>query len=324
MALALDVPLAHRVATELDRPAPPGVAALCEAIKTRHGPAVAAILFYGSCLRKDTLEGVLDFYVLVDSYRAAYRSRLQAVFNRLLPPSVFYLERETEQGTLRTKYAVISIRDFERCVEPTCVHAYIWARFAQPALLAYVRDEEARARAVEATAQAVVTLVQRLAVFLPEENGEQRFTAAALWNDAFARTYGAELRPESQETVRSVYEADPARYDGAAAEALAVLHQQGWLDAVDRHDDTFEVKMPPARLRQARRTWRRRRPLAKIIAAGRLIKTAFTFGDWLPYALWKLERHTGTRVEMTPRQRRHPFIFGWPVLVRLLRRGDLR
>lgn len=324
MAFALDAPLAHRVAAELNRAPPAGVEALCATIRARHGPSVAAILFYGSCLRKGTVEGVLDFYVLVDSYRAAYRRRLPALFNRLLPPNVFYLEQDTEQGTLRTKYAVISVRDFERCVRPSCVHAYVWARFAQPALLAFARDEAARARVVQATAQAVVTLVQRLGVFLPAEDGAQRFAAAALWHEAFARTYGAELRTESQETIRSVYQADPVRYDSAAAEALAVLHQDGWIDDVQRRGDVFEVTMPPVRRRRAQWTWRVRRPLAKLIAGGRLLKSAFTFGDWVPYALWKLERHTGTKVALTPRQRRHPFIFGWPVLFRLLRRGDLR
>jgi hypothetical protein len=55
-----------------------------------------------------------------------------------------------------------------------------------------------------------------------------------------------------------------------------------------------------------------------------LLKSAATFGDWLPYVLWKLERHGGTRIELTDRQRRHPLIWGWPVLWRVLRRRDLR
>ena len=54
----------------------------------------------------------------------------------------------------------------------------------------------------------------------------------------------------------------------------------------------------------------------------RLIKSALTFGDWLPYALWKLNRHSGVTIELTERQRRHPLIFGWPVLIRLIRRTD--
>ena len=195
---------------------------------------------------------------------------------------------------------------------------------ADPGLMAYARDDQTRARVIHATARAVVTLIQRLAVFLPHRDGGQRFTASALWYEAFRRTYGAELRTESAETVKSVYEADPARYDDAAAKALAVLHEEGWLEAVHRHGDTFAVTMPAGRLRRARWTWRLRRPLAKLIAVVRLLKTAFTFGDWVPYAQFKIERHTGMKVELTPRQRRHPIIFFSPVILRLLLRGDLR
>ena len=50
----------------------------------------------------------------------------------------------------------------------------------------------------------------------------------------------------------------------------------------------------------------------------RLLKTAYTFGDWVPYVLWKLERHTGRTIELSPRQRRHPLIFGWPIILPLL------
>ena len=103
-----------------------------------------------------------------------------------------------------------------------------------------------------------------------------------------------------------------------------MLHEEGWLDAVHRHGDTFAVTMPSGRLRRARWTWRRRRPLAKLIAVVRLLKTAFTFGDWVPYAQFKIERHTGMKVELTPRQRRHPIIFFSPVILRLLLRGDTR
>ncbi|NNL66050.1 MAG: hypothetical protein HKP30_07410, partial [Myxococcales bacterium] len=73
-----------------------------------------------------------------------------------------------------------------------------------------------------------------------------------------------------------------------------------------------------------RRAWRVRRPVAKALAVAGLFKTAFTFGDWVPYVLWKVERHTAVKIELTPRQRRHPLIFGWPVIVRVLRDGVYR
>ena len=56
----------------------------------------------------------------------------------------------------------------------------------------------------------------------------------------------------------------------------------------------------------------------------RLLKTAFTFGDWLPYVLWKVERHSGKPVPFSERQRRHPLVFGWPLLFKLLRNRQLR
>jgi hypothetical protein len=70
--------------------------------------------------------------------------------------------------------------------------------------------------------------------------------------------------------------------------------------------------------------WPVRRRLAKLVTFAAQIKSAVTFGDWLPYALWKFERHTGREIQLTPSQRRHPLLLGWPVLWRLLRERNLR
>jgi hypothetical protein len=106
--------LASLVSGELAQPVPDAVSRLAEAIRSRTGPATAAILFYGSCLRKHTAEGVLDFYVLVDGYRDANPGRRLALANALLPPNVFYLELDALPEPLRAKYAVVSLADFER------------------------------------------------------------------------------------------------------------------------------------------------------------------------------------------------------------------
>ena len=126
---------------------------IADEILRRHGDAVAAILFYGSCLRRHTSEGVLDFYVVVDSYRTAYRSRALAWANAALPPNVFYLEIESALGTLRAKYAVMSMRDFARGAKPGGLRSGIWARFCQPALAVSVRDDPARKAITAAVAE---------------------------------------------------------------------------------------------------------------------------------------------------------------------------
>ena len=316
-------PLASRIAQELARPAPAAARLLTDAILEHHEDAVAAVIFYGSCLRKDTHDGVLDFYVVVDDYRKTYSSLYLRVINSLVPPNVFFLSRETELGTLRCKYAVISRAAFERGVSPASRVPYLWARFSQPALVTYARDEEARNLAVEVCVQSVLTLVQRLGVFLPTHGEVQRFSPAALWQEALRRTYSAELRPESAETVRSHYHADAERYDAVTGPALETLRQQGWLDGVDARGHAFEVHIAAARRRRAQLRWQLAWPLCKALALVRLLKNATTFGDWVPYILWKLERHTGRPVEVTERQRRHPLLFGWPVLARLLWRRDV-
>ena len=71
--------LRERVARELHESAPLPAQVLAEAIRERHGDVVAAVLFYGSCLRKATHEGVLDFYVIVDDYVA--NRKADEIFN---------------------------------------------------------------------------------------------------------------------------------------------------------------------------------------------------------------------------------------------------
>jgi len=313
--IAPNSPLAKLVATELAEEAPPAAHALAEAIR-RERESVASILFYGSCLRKKTDEGVFDFYVLVDNYRDTYDSSLLALGNAILPPNVFYIETEFESRILRAKYAVLSLSDFEAAVRPDCVHPYIWARFAQPSLLVYQRDDAARDHAIRCAAQAVVTLVQCLMVFLPASGRVQRFSLSALWQQAFAKTYGAERRAESRETIASIYESNSVRYDHIAERVFEVLESEGYIERASGRGGgaAFEIEMSPLRRTMMRWRWHVSRPLARVLAIGRLLKTAFTFGDWVPYAIWKMERHTGEPIELTKRQREHPLIFAWPVI----------
>jgi len=173
---------------------------------------------------------------------------------------------------------------------------------------------------VACAAQAVKTLVQRLGVFLPARGSIQKFSIGALWQEAFRRTYGAEKRPESSGTIRSIYQAQSERYDAAGASALALLDEEGWFESVATRGSSFEVEIRRTRRWATRWRWRLSRPAARGLAVLRLLKSAFTFGDWVPYALWKFERHTGEAIEVSERQRRHPLIFGWPVIWRVLLR----
>ena len=73
--------LAALIADELHVPVGAAARAMAEFCRRRHGDAVLGVLFYGSCLRQpdQTLtESLLDFYVIVDDYTAAYDNRMLA------------------------------------------------------------------------------------------------------------------------------------------------------------------------------------------------------------------------------------------------------
>ena len=119
-------PLQHDVTTS----AP--LQALVGELQGRHGTCINSVLFYGSCLRSgNVFDGLVDLYVIVDSYRACYGSSWQALANWLLPPNVFYIELPVADKTLRCKYTVISSADLERGAS-RWFQSYIWGRFTQP------------------------------------------------------------------------------------------------------------------------------------------------------------------------------------------------
>jgi hypothetical protein len=314
--------LAALLEAELAAPVPDAARAVAEAIRARHG-SVSALFFYGSCLRRGTTEGVLDFYALVDGYAGSHASWLQAALGRLLPPNVFYLELAAPGATLRAKYAVISARDFLRAASPRSLDCRVWSRFCQPARLVWARDPGARRVALAAVERATCTAVERMLCWLPGGAAVQRFRPGALWTQAFRETYRAELRGEKAEAIDALYGSQPERFDRIALAALRALESRGRLRVVAAGAE-LAVESDPRRRARARRAWRLRRPLAKAIAVAGVLKTPLTFDGWVDYALWKVERHSGLRIEFSERQRRHPIRSAVPILLRLLQQRALR
>jgi len=283
--------LSKLVAEELALPVDPRVADMAAAIAAQHGAASRAVLFYGSCLRERQLDGLmLDFYLVVSDYRAAYGKRLLAAANRLIPPNVFYFEH----GGLVAKYAVLSAADFHRLNGPETRSVSVWARFAQPARLAWAAEPAAREQAIAAVSRAAPTLLAAAGP-RPDE------APLDLWRRAFTLTYSAELRAERKARSASVVELEPGRYERFTGPALAAA----------------------AGLRPAG-SWARRRLEGKALSLLRLAKASFTFAGGADYIAWKINRHAGTRIELKPWQRRHPLLAAVTLLPRLLRSGAVR
>ena len=291
--------LRHLVAAELSEPVDPRVIAMATALARQYGDAARAVLFYGSCLRSAKFDGLmLDFYLIVSDYRAAYGKSWLATANRLIPPNVFPFEH----GGLAAKYAVLSEADFRRECGPSAKTVSVWARFAQPSRLVWAADEQARARAADSIALAAPTLLAFARPML--EPGEET-DPLGIWRHGFALTYDCELRSERKDRSGSIVDADPDRYSRFVAAAGAKTGS-------------------PLNRAAAERLWRDFRRRGKRASVLRLAKASATFAGGIDYLAWKINRHAGTDIQIAPWQRRWPLLGAVTLLPRLLKRGAIR
>lgn len=255
---APDPALTAFIERELARPVLPEVAAFAAHLAAR--PGVTAVLFYGSCLQRETTEGMLDFYVLAAGDKPYGQGPAITRAGAVLPPNVY---PETFSD-LRAKAAVTTPPAFRARMAPGGLDTTFWARFSQRAALVWARDDAARAQAAEAVAAAVETAAVWAARLAPSETG------AAAWRALFARTYRVEIRVERPGRAADIVAADEARFE------------------------TLWALTAPARAaapRPAPLAWPARWLAGKGFHIARLAKAAFTFEGGPAYLLWKIRRH---------------------------------
>jgi hypothetical protein len=282
--------LGARVAAALGREVHPAIRQFAARLADESGgpeSGAVAVLFYGSNLRTGELDGVIDYYVL-----------LPGPAEQGMWPRVSYREWEHEGRTLRAKIATMTLAKFAAACRGASRDTTIWARFVQPSALVFARGEDDRAQVSTALAQAARTAA-RLAVALGPEQG----TEGDYWRALFRQTYKAELRVEKQGRENSILELNPAHFAGLLPAALTA-------DGVPfvQAGDTITPAMPPAQQRKVLGWWRQRRRLGKGLNVARLIRATRTFDGAGRYAAWKVERHTGVKVPLTPWREAHPIL----------------
>lgn len=285
--------LAALVTQTLDRPLSSDIRAIAgHVLKER--PGTAAVLAYGSCLRGvGTDDTLIDLYVLTEREQDISASGLSRFGARLVPPNVYYAEMSHDSRILRCKYAIMTLESFAGRMTPRTANPYFWARFAQPAALVYVSSDRNRERVVAAIVDAVGTMYRAALASAPAGSDP-----VEIWAHGFAETYRTELRPEAGGRARDIVAADAEFYSVAAG-------------IIGRPD------IPTV-------SWPQRRLAGKLLSVLRLVKAAFTFEGGASYAAWKIERHSGRKIVLSPWQRRHPVLAGFMLLPKLLWRGAIK
>ena len=261
------------------------VAAFAQELAAESG--ALAVLFYGSNLRTGSLEGVLDFYILLPGKQ-----------QERIWPRVAYHEREHEGMTLRAKTATMSLAKFAQAACGDSRDTTIWTRFVQPSALVFAKDEAARDAVVSAIESAARTAARFAAVLGPDEG-----RASDYWKALFQATYRAEFRVEKAGRENAILEANPQHFDG--------LLRSAW-DAdglpYEVSDEILRPKLPAAAKTRIARQWAQRERLGKSLNIARLAKATTTFEGAARYGAWKLERHTGIALEVTPFREKHPLL----------------
>jgi len=289
-------PLIDRIQTSLATPAEPAVRGFAARLGEEAG--ALGVLFYGSNLRTGSLDGVLDFYVL-----------LPGAVERGIWPRVGYREWPHEGRTLRAKVATMTLATFAAAAAGDLLDTTIWARFVQPSALVWTRDPAAASAIAEAVAAAARTAA-RFAVALGPEAGE----AEAYWRALFRATYRAEFRVEKPGRENDILRVNREHFAGLLPLALAA-------DGIAfvSEGDVLRPRMASGQRDAMRLAWRRRARLGKPYNLARLLRASTTFDGAARYAAWKIERHTGVAVTLTPWKERHPVLAAPAVLWRVWR-----
>jgi hypothetical protein len=289
-------PLAERIARSLDADVDPTVARF--ALELAEEAGARAVLFYGSNLRTGSLDGVLDFYVLLPGEE---RSRIW--------PRVSYREREAEGDTppLRAKIATMALSTFGEAASGELLDTTIWARFVQPSALIWTADEAARGEVIEAVASAAITAA-RLAVAIAPQTGR----AEDYWRALFKATYKAEFRVEKAGRENDILSVNAAHFEGLLPLALDAA-----CIAYRKDGERLAPSLSASERRRIIAWWKRRQRLGKAMNLTRLIKASTTFDGAARYAAWKIERHTGMPVEVTPFREKYPLLAAPGVLLAL-------
>lgn len=246
-----------------------------------------AVLFYGSNLRTGSLEGVIDYYVLTPGAPETG-----------LWPRVSYREWEHEGTTLRAKIASMTLAKFAAACRGETLDTTVWARFVQPVALIHVADEGVQGAVLDALGQAARTATRLALACGPASGSEEDY-----WRALFRATYRAELRVEKPGRENSILEANAAHFSGLLPAAMAA-QGIGFAQA----GETITPQLPDDQRRAILSWWAKRRRLGKALNIARLVRATRTFDGAGRYAAWKVERHTGVKVELTPWRERHPIL----------------
>jgi hypothetical protein len=295
-------------------------AELAMALVAASGGTVEAVLLYGSHLHgaNPDRHSAHDFLVIVSEYPAFYAALhgageihrppvLMSALARVLAPNVIAFT--PEEGTAGiAKCLIVSADDFEGALGERPTDHFILARMVQDVGLVWVQDRTTREWIERRLDRARARVLTWVGPFL-----EEPFDAEALGRRMLEVCYRGEFRPEARNRAALVFDGQRDHFRKVLPPGLEAAIAGGTLT---KGPDGLRFVTPPSP--RERRRWRWHFVRSKARTTARWLKHVVTFDNWLPYVTRKVERRTGSKIELTSAERRWPLIFLWPRVVRVL------
>lgn len=294
--------------------------ALAESLAATSRGTVEAILLYGSHLLQahPDRHSALDLMVVVSDYRAFYEALhaageihrslwIMTALSRVLPPNVIaYTPGEGEHGV--AKCLVVSRPHLNQALAERPKDHFLLGRLVQKVAVVWAAGRDQAAEMERALDRARAGVLTWIGPYLDE-----CFDAEAVGRRILEVCYRGELRPEARDRASTIFEAQREHFRDRLLPVLEAAAEAGDLVRVEG-GYRFARPLP----RSERRRWDRHFRRSKIRATARWFKHVITFDNWLPYVHRKAERRLGTKIELTPLERRWPFIFLWPKFYRAI------
>lgn len=286
---------------------------------------VRIVLLFGSRLVRASPDrySAYDLVVVVERYKAFYDAlarsgharrspAVQSALNRVLSPNVIAFAPEGWSGGPVAKIMVLDPEAIERALSPRSRDHFVKGRLVQRVAILQSRDGAATDWLETLLRRARREVLRWTGPFL-----EGSFTAEEAARRMLQVSYGGEVRPEAADRVLDVF---ATQRDFLTAEMAVTLDEACVAGEVERAGDRYRMAHPGLHRRGARWYFAR----SKARATARWLKHVVTFDNWLDYIARKVERRTGTRVEITPWERRLPLLLLWPKVIRVLRARPAR
>jgi hypothetical protein len=295
--------------------------ALVDDIVRAAGDSLDAVVFFGS-RRAGLATTGFSAYDLILSARSpgALYTRLRAagllarspallsLLDRALPPTQIRIGAPFADAI--AKAAVVASDELRRSTSPGRRDQFLAGRLFQDVHLVWARDAEAR-RGIESAIQSA----RRITLDWVAPDLPRTFDASSYARQLLRTSFRFEIRPESGGRADAVFEAQRAALATAFGTLLDEWARDGRLSR--EPGGTFALRSAPGAAERFRRRVFLER--SRIRATLRWPKHALTFDGWLEYIVRKAERHSGEAIELSPLEKKAPFIFLWPRVFRFLR-----